>query len=300
MNISLRQLRAFVEVVRSGGFTSAAPKLHLTQSATSLQVRQLESELGLQLIDRSTRRLSLTEAGAEFLVSAERILAELEQAVSGTQELVNKRRGRVAVATTPFLAAHFLPDTVAEFHTSHPAINVRIADLPSEQIARRVQSGDVDFGFGVFAGLDPDLERVPLLRHRLGVMVPASWPLARRKQELTWADLHDQPMIATGDASGLRALVDLPLHRAGVPVKPRFEVAYLATAVGLAQAGLGITVVPSYVGMLMSSDRTRFRALQKPVVHRQIELITRAGRSMSPGAAAFSECMIARCKLLQG
>ena len=300
MNITLRQMRAFVEVVRSGGFTAAAPKLHLTQSATSLLVRELESQLGLQLVDRSTRKLSLTEAGREFLLSAERILADVDQAIAETQELVLKRRGRITIATTPLLAASFLPDTIAQFQLTHPAISVKVADLPSEQIVRRVLSGDVDFGFGAFVDAEPQLDRVPLLTHRLGVIVPSTWALAKRKRDLKWADLEGQPMIAMVHASGLRALIDLPLHQAGVPVKPRYEVAFLGTAVGLAEAGLGVTIVPSYVGMLLKSRRVRFRTLYSPVVHRNIDLISRVGRSLSPGAAAFRDCLAARCKVLQG
>ena len=161
MNVTLRQMRAFAEVVRSGGFTAAAPRLHLTQSATSLLVRELESQLGLLLVDRSTRKLSLTEAGSEFLLSVERILADVDQAVAETQELVLKRRGRITIATPPQLAANFLPDTIAQFQHDHPAITVKVADLPSEQIVRRTLSGDVDFGFGAFAEVDPQLERAP-------------------------------------------------------------------------------------------------------------------------------------------
>ncbi|MGH8459817.1 MAG: LysR family transcriptional regulator, partial [Nevskiales bacterium] len=84
MNVTLRQLRAFVEVVRSSGFTAAALKLHLTQSAASLLVRDLEAHLGVQLVDRTTRRISVTDAGSEFLLRAERILADVEHAVAET------------------------------------------------------------------------------------------------------------------------------------------------------------------------------------------------------------------------
>ncbi|MDM0108396.1 LysR family transcriptional regulator [Variovorax sp. J22R24] len=299
MNITLRQLRAFIEVVRSGGFTAAARKLHLTQSATSLLVRELETQLGVQLVDRTTRRISLTDAGSEFLVNAERIVADVEQTIANTQDLVMKRRGHITVATTPLLAASFMPETIAEFQAAHPGISVRLADWPTEQILRAVQGGEVDLGFGVFPNVEVDLQRVPMLRHSLGAMVPAAWPLAKRRRNLTWADIADQPMIAMSHSSGFRTLTDPLFHEAGSSMKPRFEVGHLGTAVGLADAGLGITVVPAYVGSLLRSSRTRFRVLHDPVVHRNIELINRSGRSLSPGAAAFRDCLAARCKTLQ-
>ncbi len=299
MNVTLRQLRAYVEVVRSGGFTAAAKKLHLTQSATSLLVQELEAQLGIQLVDRTTRKVAPTDAGVEFLSSAERILADVEQTLADTQDLVLKRRGRITVATTPLLASTFLPDAIAQFQESHPGISVRLADLPAENIVRMVQSGDADMGFGAFPNLDADLQRMPLLRHPLGVMLPSNSPLAKRRANLTWADLAGQPMIAMTQASGFHMLIDPLLSQAGLPARPKFEVGYLGTAVGLAEAGLGVTVVPAYVGLLLRSSRARFRILHKPVVQREIELIVRSGRSLSPGAMAFRDCLVSRCKLLQ-
>ena len=299
MNVTLRQFRVFVEVVRSGGFTAAARKLHMTQSAASLLVQELEGQLGMQLVDRTTRRIAVTEAGGEFLQRAERIISDVDQAVAETQDLVMKRRGNITVATTPLLAANFLPEAIAEFQLAHPSVKVRLADLPTSQIIRMVQNGDADFGFGVFPDVEGDLQRMPMLRHSMGVMVPSDWPLAKRRRNLTWTDLADQPMVAMSHASGFRALIDPLLFQAGVSIKPRFEVGYLSTAVGLADAGLGMTIVPTYVGTLLSTNRVRFRVLHDPVLHRQIELLVRLGRTLSPGASAFKDCLAARCKQLQ-
>ncbi|MFA7679275.1 MAG: LysR family transcriptional regulator [Pigmentiphaga sp.] len=297
-NITLRQLRAFVEVVRCAGFTAAARKLHLTQSATSLLVRELEAQLGLQLVDRTTRNVSATEAGREFLPNAERILADVDRAVSTTQELVQKRRGRVAVAITPFLASTLLPQVIALFKTSHPDIEVQILDCPVEQIMELVHNGEAHFGVGVFPQLHKELRRESLLRHSLGVMIPSHWALAAQPRSLTWADLSDQPLITLSRASGFGLLLEPLLRQAG-GVKPSYEVGYLSTAVGLVEAGLGLTVIPTYVGALMSSARVRFRELRAPVVHREIEQITCHGRSLSPGAAAFLEVLASYCQRLQ-
>ncbi len=295
-NITLRQLRAFVEVVRSSGFTAAARKLHLTQSATSLLVRELEAQLGLQLIDRTTRQVALTEAGQEFLERAERILMDVEIAVSNAQDLLHKRRGRISIATTPLLAASFVPAVIAEFQKLHPAIDVRIVDQPVEHVLRLVNAGDVDIGFGAFPQIDLELKRVTMLRHSLGAMVPSEWPLARRRKKLTWKDLADQPLITLSPSSGFRSLVDPRFMQVGVPVIPRFEVGYLGTAVGMVEAGLGVTVVPSYVASLHNSGRARFVPLADPVVYREIEMITQHGRSMSPGVAVFAECLAEMCR----
>lgn len=299
-NVTLRQMRAFVEVVRSAGFTAAAKKLHLTQSATSLLVRELETQLGLQLVDRTTRQVMVTQVGQEFLERAERILADVEFAVSNAQDLLHKRRGRVTVATTPLLAASFMPHVIAQFQQAHPAIEVRLADQAVDQVIRLVSNGDADIGFGVFPQPDAELKRVPMLRHSLGVLVPSEWPLARRRRKLGWLDLADQPLIALSAASGFRNLFDPMLLKVGVSVVPRFEVSYVNTAVGMVEAGLGITVVPSYVGSLMRSERVRFLGLHDPVVTREIELISQQGRSLSPSVAVFVEGLTSYCKSFHG
>jgi DNA-binding transcriptional LysR family regulator len=294
MNLTLRQLRAFVQVARHGGFTAAARHLHLTQSATSLLVRELEGQLGVQLLDRTTRQVSITDAGSEFLQSAERILADVDHAVTNTLGLVEKRRGRIAVATTPLFAATLLPEVIAQFRQTYPAITVRLADLLTEQIVRQVQSGEADFGIGTFLGLDAEIDRVALFHDKLGVLLTSGSPLASRRR-LNWADLAGQPLIAMSHASAFRPLIDQALQRAGISLAPRFEVGYMGTAIGLVEAGLGVSVLPAYTGSLVRSDKVRFRVLQNPVVTREVTLVRRAGRSLSPAATAFRDCLAAHC-----
>ena len=113
MNLTLRQLRAFVLVARSGSFTRAAKSMHLTQSALSQLIRELEGALNTRLVDRTTRSVSLTVPGKEFVASAQRILDDLEQAIGNVDKLVAKQRGRVVIASPVVLASNLLPPIVA-------------------------------------------------------------------------------------------------------------------------------------------------------------------------------------------
>lgn len=300
MSVTIRQMQAFVAVARAEGFTSGARQLHLTQSAISLLVRDLETQLGLQLMDRTTRFISLTDAGIEFLQSAERILADVEHAVSNTKELAEKRRGRITIAATPLLAGTLLPNVIASFQADHPAVTVQLADRLTEQIIQMVQNGDADFGVGAFPSTELNLQRMTLSRHSLGAMVPSGSPLAKTRRNLTWADLEGQDMISLSHSSGFRGLIAPFIDKAGVSVPPKFEVGYLSTAIGLAEAGLGIAVVPTYVGLTLRSNRTRFRVLHAPLVYRDVELVMRPGRSLSPGAMAFRDALALQCERLVG
>lgn len=289
MNLTLRQLRAFVQVARQGSFTSAARQLHLTQSAISALVRELERQLGLVVLDRTTRRVTLTEPGSQLLLLAERVLSDVDTAVTEAKGLLDKSRGRVVVAASPLAAATLLPDIIARFARKHPKVKVELHDMLTDQILHHVRGGTSDFGIGTFEKSHTELELSTLYEDVLGVIMPAKSPLAR-KRPLRWRDLAGQPMVALARTSAFRPLIDSVIVNQSVSVEaPRFEVGYMGTAVALVEAGLGISVLPARAASLIKSSSTCFRRLTAPVVSRPVTLVTRAGRTLSPAAAAFVE-----------
>ena len=121
MNITIRQIQSFLNVADLGSFTRAAEKMHTMQPALSQQVRDLESELGIRLFDRTTRRVELTEGGAEFRNIATKIIDDLEAAARNAHELAERKRGRVIVAAPPLLASAVVPRAIADFRNKYPA-----------------------------------------------------------------------------------------------------------------------------------------------------------------------------------
>lgn len=298
MNVTLRQLRAFAEVARRRSFTSAARHLHLTQSALSHLMRELETQLGTRLIDRDTRNLSLTAAGVELLQSAERILGEVDQTVSGLRDLVAKRRGRVTVAAPPVLAASILPAAMARFKAAHPAVTLRLLDVLTGQILEAVRSGEADFGVGTFRTSEPEVQLDTLYEDRLVAVLPAASPLARRRR-LAWKDLHDAPLVMMSSASTFHYLVDRAASQAGLPAAPAYEVGYMGTAIALVEAGLGIAALPAYARSMIDSRKAVVRPIDSPVT-REISIVTRAGRSLSPAAQQFASVLRETFSLLPG
>ncbi len=147
MNITLRQLQAFVAVAELGGFTAAAERLHVTQSALSVMIRGLEGELGLRLFDRTTRTVALTDAGRELYPLAEKTLEDLSSAVAHSRELADVRRGRVTIAATTLVSSMLLPRAIARFGDAYPGIRVALRDGASPaQIAAMVAGSQVDIG----------------------------------------------------------------------------------------------------------------------------------------------------------
>ena len=150
MNITIRQIQAFLQVASLGSFTRAAEKLHTMQPALSQQVRDLEAELGIRLFDRTTRRVELTEGGAEFRNIAAKIIEDLESAARNAHDLAERKRGRVVVAAPPLLAAAVVPKAIVDFREQYPGLSVRLLDARPDQIAELVRSGQVDCGIGTF------------------------------------------------------------------------------------------------------------------------------------------------------
>jgi DNA-binding transcriptional LysR family regulator len=290
MNVTLRQLRVFVEVARRRSFTSAARHLHLTQSALSHLVRELETQLGVRVIDRDTRNFSLTAAGAELLQNAERILGEVEQTVSGLRDLVAKRRGRVTVAAPPVLAASLLPAAMARFKAAHPGVTLKLLDVLTGQILEAVRSGEADFGVGTFRKSEPDVQLDTLYEDRLVAVLPAGSPLAGRRR-LAWKDLRGEPLVMMSSASAFHYLVDHAASEAGLTAAPAYEVGYMGTAIALVEAGLGIAVLPAYARSMIDARKAAARPVDSPAVTREVSIVTRAGRSLSPAAAQFAAAL---------
>lgn len=287
MNISLRQLEAFLAVSQLSGFTRAADRLHLTQSAVSLLVRELESQLSVRLFDRTTRAVRLTDAGRELYPFAEKALAELQAGIDNTRDLLAKKRGRVVLAAPPLIASHLLPPVVSRFRETYPGVAVVLRDLLADEILTRVSSGEVDFGIGTFHRLDGALESQTLATDSLILVAPRGHALAR-KRKLRWRDLAGQPLIALDRHSSLRHLIDRTLESAGCDSVPAYEVSFITTAIGMVESGLGVAVLPSYILLSTRHSRVETRLIGEPVVDREISIVTRVGKSLSPAAADFA------------
>lgn len=289
-NMTLRQLRAFAAVADLGSFTAAAGRLHLTQSALSVLVRELERELGTRVFDRHTRRVLLTEAGHELLPHATRVLAELEQAAADVGALRDKSRGRLRLAVPQLMASTMAARAIAAFHHQHPGVVIELHDTPTDQLVAHVLSGEVELALGVEVPSSAAIQRRVLLRDRHWLVCPAAHPLAQRAQ-VRWKDLKGVPFISpTRDF--MRWLEPLLAPRGLLPV-PAHTVAYVSTALGLAAAGLGVTLVPTYGGPLAKAWGLVLRPLVAPVFERDVQIYSAPGRTLTPAAQAFVAVLLA-------
>ncbi len=286
MNPSTRQLEAFAAVARTLSFREAAERLFLSQSAVSQCLRELEGTVGVKLLDRTTRSVALTEAGRLFLPAAERVLGDLEAAVAELGDVASGRRGRAVVAALPSVASRVLPPVVAGFQRRFPGLRVVIRDTLAHEIVDLVRSGAADLGVSVEPRGEPALGFTPLVQDQLVAVLAAGHPLAEHAS-VRWSELAGHPFIAMAPGTSVRALTDAAFARMGAPAAPAYEVAHLATAAGLAAAGLGVCALPSLATPAPDHPGLVQRPLTDPAVERAVGVLVRAGRTPPPAAEHF-------------
>ncbi|HSV20586.1 MAG TPA: LysR family transcriptional regulator [Casimicrobiaceae bacterium] len=287
MNVTVRQLRAFDALAGIGSFTRAAAALHTTQPALSAQIRELESILGVRLFDRNTRSVALTSTGTDLLPVIGKILGDLDGVVAHARDIASRSVGNVALAALPSVAATCLPQVIAGFRAAHPGIVVRLHDALAQGVADLVRDGAVDFGISGATGNDPALIFEPLGTDRMVAVLPPDHPLARVRR-LSLADLAGVPLVLMDRHSSVRSIVDRAYATHGKVPLPAYEAAFMATAMGMVRAGLGVTVLPASAFELATATDLAIRALDDPALERTLGLVQRAGRTLSPAAQAFA------------
>jgi DNA-binding transcriptional LysR family regulator len=286
MAIDLERLRTFVAVAEAGGLTAAAETLHLSLPAISRRLSGLEEELGVALLHRTTRRVTLTQTGREFLPRARRLLDELEESLLGIREMSAQRRGVVTLACIPTAAYYFLPATLAAFARRFPAVRVRAMDLSAEGVVDAVATSAAEFGIGMEGALHPDVEFRVLRRDPFVLACRHDHPFARRRA-VRWADLGAERLVGVSRRSGNRFLLDRALLPRGITPNWHHETEHLSTSLGLVEAGLGVAVVPRLALPRGRHPVLVARPLREPAVDRATGLLLRRGAEPGPAARAL-------------
>ena len=289
-NLSLRQLRAFLSVAREASMTRAAARLHLTPSALSMLVRGMEDDLGFKLFERTTRRLVLTEAGQQLLPTVEQVFASLESGIEAIHTAQHVKASQLRIATSPLLAAALVPEVIASFRQQHPRVRVTLLDAAVESLPALVRDESADMAICTASSDFSDLRSTKLYADKLMLVCQTAHPLAARR-EVEWRELANEPLILMRPGSGLRTLADKALSRWTKRKQPAYEVSQVATALGLVEAGEGISVLPSYAISRAQSSRQQALLvtvpLVAPVVRREIVALTRMTDEIGPAGTSF-------------
>lgn len=290
MNLSSRQLRAFVALAQERHFTKAAERCHQTQPAFSALIKTLEESAGVRLFDRTTRRVELTPEGELFNESALRLLNDLDSIMGNLQDHVAIRRGRVAVAALPSLAAGWLPGIYARFNAQYPGIALQLHDALLEPCVDLVRRGSVDIGVAAKGQDMNGLVAEPLCEDHFYLVCRHDHPLAQHST-VHLNQLKNSAIIQLGKSSSIRQ--SLSHHAAFAGFESFLEVDHLATVTGLVAAGLGVSLVPSMtLFQFRHSDIKVIPLSAASRIKRSLYLIRRGEKSLSSAAQAFYDLLL--------
>ncbi|WP_188109761.1 LysR family transcriptional regulator [Pseudohalioglobus sediminis] len=286
MNVSLRQLRAFVTLAHSRSFAEASELLHLSQSALSLAIKKMEQTVGGSLFVRSTRSLELSPEGRNFLPTARRLLADWDQAFDDLGRSFSLQQGKISVAVMPSFAMNQFPEALVAFRQEYPHINIGVEDVVMEATIEAVRTGQVDLGITFEPEQLDGVDFIPLFTDRWIALVHRASPLAA-EDRLTWQQLVQQPFIAMNRGSWSRVTTEAAMAAAGVSPGQLLEAHQLATIGRMVSVGLGGAVVPQLCRDQMEGLGILCKPIDGPSIERQVGIFTRKRHGLSRASEAL-------------
>lgn len=291
MKLDVLGLQAFVGIATTGSFARAADVLNVTSPALTRRLANLETQLQVQLLERTTRAIALTPAGETLLPRARHLLEELSTTFKELNAKGQAQHGTVTLACVPTVGVRFLPALLREYGTRHPNNRVRILDHTSYGVAQAVHLREAEFGISMADAQFSDLDTVPVLKDRMALICRRDHPLANRRK-LKWSDLRAHTLIVPGAGSSNRPVLDAALGPLNLKLTARYEVQRSATAVGLAAQGLGAAIVPALSVEKDAYPQLRLLELNEPIVERTFVTLRRRGSSLSIAAQALYDLIL--------
>lgn len=285
MNYTLRQLRVFVAVAQQRSFSQAGQMIGLSQSAVSHSVKELENEMGIRLLDRTTREVMLTEAGVQLASRLERLLEELNTTLLDVRSYGQQRSGTVRIAASQTISAHLMPQCLAASQLHFPEIKIMLRDRPQQWVLQSIRNAEVDFGIVIGPLQVDDLEGEAILEEPFLLLCRQDDPLAAEK-EISWQMLNRRLLVLQDYSSGSRVLIDEALRQQQVKVEIVQEIGHPATLYPMVEAGIGISILPALALPLPQGRPLLVRRIT-PEINRSIMLVRRKNRSLSPAAEAI-------------
>jgi DNA-binding transcriptional LysR family regulator len=285
-DVNSRQLRAVLAVAEYRSFIAAAAFLKTSQPALTRTIKQIEGALGVSLFSRSTRQVSITEAGKEFAALAERLLSDLKIGIENMRELGDQQRGQIIVSSIMSLAHVALPEILADYKRQFPGIEIHLREGVQGNIQDDVRSGLADFGVGYVTDMPEPFITESLGAEAFFVVLPRRHRLARMK-EIELKTLKDATLVSLPIDSRTRRIIDGAAATAGFAFHHAITVNQFATLFSFVRNGVGLTIVPGGARPPADDRMLISRLLTRPRVSREIGIVRLRERELAPAAAGL-------------
>lgn len=283
--MELTRLKGFFSVVRSGGFTQAARRLHLTQPTVSQQVRTLENELGVKLF-RRTRPIVLTREGEILYEHAEHVFSAVDRIYETFENLKKEAPEPLNLAANQSTAMHILPKKLTYFTKKFPAVEMTIHTMRTWEIIEAVAQGEIDVGLVLVDPKRPDIESRPVIPYEMVLITPAGHPLATKKQ-VTLGDISRYPFISYTKKADTRRLIDEPFREAQLKLKVPMALGNTDLIITYVALGYGIAIVHN---LNLSRDRSQgvaVRSMKRFFQPQHLHVIWKSEEELSYPAHEF-------------
>jgi DNA-binding transcriptional LysR family regulator len=307
--MDLDQLRLFVDLVREQSFTRVAERNYITQPAVSLSIQKLEDELNTKLLDRTTRKVLVTDDGRVLYGYAREILEKVGDAKAELQERQDRMVGTMRLATVHSVGLYELPSTLKEYIRRYPEVNIQVEYRPSEQVYHAVADGDADLGLVAYPEERPGLVMVPFFEDHLVLICSREHPFSHHRS-VPLKELDGQRFVGFQAEIPTRRALDTLMRRAGVKVDIRMECDNIEVLKKMVEVGIGVSLVPHLAvreearSGALQVLRIADHALQRPlaIIHRKEKRLTRPQRAFidlltSEGADLLARELAARAAL---
>lgn len=297
LHVTLRQLRVFESVARHLSFSRAAEELFLSQPAVSMQIKQLENQVGLPLFEQIGKKIYLTEAGKELYHYSRAVAQQLSDMEHALNELKGLERGRLAIAVVS-TANFFAPQLLARFVQQHPGVQVSLSVVNRETVLRQLAENEIDLAI---MGLPPeglDVRWQPFMENPLVVIAPPSHPLTKEKR-IPMKRLAEEVFVIREPGSGTRGAMERFFAEHRVQLKTSMQMGTNEAIKQAVQAGMGLGVV-SYHTIELELETKRLKVLDVVgfPIRRNWYLVHRQQKRLSKVAEAFREFLLKQAERL--
>jgi DNA-binding transcriptional LysR family regulator len=284
--MEIRQLRYLVTIVETGGFTRAAERVHVAQPGVSAQIRQLERELGQELLDRSGRTVRLTDAGEAVLPHARAALRAIDDLRDVADEMAGLMRGRVRLGMVTSCGVPDMPALLERFHRVHPGIDISLVEDNSHALMDQVRDGTLDVALVALGMRDPEGLTLSVIADEELVAVVAYGEPLSKQDTVGLGVLVDHTWISMPAGSGMRGVLDELCTAAGVKPRIALEATNPQMLAELAARGLGVAIVPESTALEHEHHLHAVRIV-RPSVRGRLALAWRTDGQRSVAARAL-------------